>query len=684
MRRPGDECGAGARGRERRRHRGGARVTWDVIRGPQDLLMGRRGTQEGLCDDRAEGGTEGGNGSYSEGAEEEDEIRDLQEAPMSDERSPRSSERGSVETISGCIVHSGSQHGTGSLQEEKAYQGLTRSYTSEEKYWGKDSGEITSLEVASGHQDMASGHQDMASDCSLGDIRSESQSDGERIPEREDIVHQEPANVLQYMSNGSEVKDHKGGCNESHPRNQGEAEKHLSEKSQLDGQVFQKRQRKNKGSKEKKRSRANGVCREQSIQDGQQRMEASSFQELYRGLSVEEEDTQQDAEAEASSEGGSRCFLSGCRTEAAYVRVSEKELRQDKMGPEISWNKAITQGCDGRGSGEEALFSPKDQNGLLEIMKSHKGGDLENKGDYSGSSEVYSSYRSEFRSPGNGSSGSGEGTEMEQGNYHGACREVSYDLGRYERDCNCEMEDKNFNPLTNHHIEPRTWVCSSPSHDKPVNVEDRGNLEEVGTWCWCLHLYLGDTKDTSHGENEIMNDDEERSKECGYSLRSTLRAEERPDGHNGRDDGDIPEPLTKKGGRVVDTPELQDWVNWWQGWAGSCRAVPGHRRGARTQILGCRGEARAERQKQQDVWVLREWTKGDSGRRGGGQKVSGGDVWVLRNQEAGKQGSAWPLGEEDIWVPREPRKPRGAYFVTDNAKWGPHSAKPGVSDKGES
>lgn len=655
MRRPGEERGAGARGRERRRYRGGARVTWDVIRGPQDLLLGRRGPQEGLCEQRGE---EGGHGGYGLGAEDEedDEARDLQEEVMSDERSPRSSERGSMETISAYIVRSGSQ------QEEKACQGLSRSCTSEERYWGEGSDQVTSLEGGGRDQDP----QDMARDCRLGETSNGSQSDGERAPRREDI---DPPEALQCGSHAIEVKEHSAGCHDTDHRDQEEADRPGAENSHLDMQVFQKRQRKNKGGKEKKRSKANGACRDQSRTDGDQRMEESSFQELYRGLSVEEEDGQPDAGGEESP-----CVLGRCKTEASY-RLPEKELRQGDMGTESNWSKATPQGCDCQGS-REALFPPKDKNGLLEVMKSHRD-DLESKADYGGSSEFYSCYRSEFRSPGNGSSGSGEGAEMEQGNYHGTCREVTYDLGKYERVWNCEMEDKNFNPLSNQHIEPETWVCSSPSHAKPLHVEDS---EEVGTWCWCLHLYLGETEATTHDENDILND--KRSKDSGYSLSSTLRVGERSDEHH-RSDGDIPEPLTKKGGRVVDTPELQEWVNWWQGWAGSCRAVSGHRRGTKSQILGCRGEARAERQKQQDVWVLREWTRRGSGRRGGGQRVSGGDVWVLRNQEAGKQGSAWQLEEEDVWVPREPRKQKGAYFVTDNAKWGPHSAKPGVSDKGE-
>lgn len=622
MRRPGEERGAGTRGRERRRYRGGARVTWDVIRGPQDLLLGRRGP----CEQRGDGG-------YEQGAEEEeDEARDLQEEVVSDERSPRSSERGSMETISAYIVRSGSQ------QEEKASQGLSRSCTSEERYWGEGSDQVASLEGGSRDQDP----HDMTRDCRLGEI----------APRREDL--DPPPEALQCGSHTIEVKDHRAEC---HGTDQEEAEK-----SHLDVQVFQKRQRKSKGGKEKKRSKANGACRDHSQPDGDHRMEESSFQELYRGLSVEEEDSQPDA----GGGEGSPCVLGRCKPEATY-RLPEKELRQGDVG---TWSK----GCDCQGS-REALFSPKDKNGLLEVMKSHRD-ELEGKSDYGGSSECYSCYRSEFRSPGNGSSGSGEGAEMEQGNYHGTCREVTYDLGKYERVSNCEMEDKNFNPLSNQHIESETWVCSSPSHAKPLHVEDSRKLEEVGTWCWCLHLYLGDTEATAHDEN-----DEKRSKDSGYSLNSTLRVGEGSDEPHRRD-RDIPEPLTKKGGRVVDTPELQEWVNWWQGWAGSCRAVPGHRRGAKTQILGCRGEARAE-QKQQDVWVLREWTRRGSGRRGGGQRISGGDVWVLRNQEEGKQGSAWQLDEEDVWVPREPRKQKGAYFVTDNAKWGPHSAKPGVSDKGE-
>ncbi|XP_069596121.1 uncharacterized protein [Ranitomeya imitator] len=399
--------------------------------------------------------------------------------------------------------------------------------------------------------------------------------------------------------------------------------------------VLQKRKKRSKSSKEKKRSQGNGGCT-----GGHQCMEDRSFQDLYRGQSLEEED----ALPYTGGEGGirdSRWELSSSSTETSDIGTSNVDLKD--QGQEINGN-------------EKPLIGGTSSLGVM-------------KGVSEECPQANGSYWDAFRSPGNGCSRSTEGLNMEQGNYRSG--DPPRGLGRCEKKWDDEMEEKNSNPIN----------CLSLAHQAgsaaPSSLEGCGTGERAGAWCWCLQLYLGDAEGTRHVES-----DEEQSAESGYSMSSTLRVGEHPDkinGDGGAHLGDIPEPLTKKGGKLGDTPELQEWVNWWQGWAGSCRAVSGRKRGKPAQSWGCREQARGDGQKPQDVWVLREWARRDGRKAGGnGPRVSGGEVWVLREQEEQKQSSAWPLGKEDVWVPRVPRKPRSAYFMSDNTKWTPHS---GVSDR---
>lgn len=594
-------------------------MTWDVIRGPQDLIMGRR-VEEVIREDWS--GTEDST-SHIEGDDE-----DVQE-------------RGSAEAIGGCSSH----YAIG----EQAHQTLTRSHTDEDKSWGKGNTKSVPQGVTGGSRGSAGERCMVAGDCAWGDMRDPGPVD----PSSDQLPCE--------ARGGADGRD----------MEKVQERMEMPEGSNQDAQALQKRKKKCKSSKEKKRGQANG---------GHKRWEERSFPDLYRGQSLEEEEEAlvQDVRGEGEIREDSQCESSSSSAEVTDIGTSEVDLKD--QGQESNGNKGRSMVIEGRGPKEGLPFS-KEISNSPGVIKGYSEEHHEECPHSNGS------YRDVLRSPGNGCSGSAEGLEMEHGNSPSG--DPCSALCRCEREWDGEMEEKNSNPTNFQHVQFVTQNCSAPAcpmgSKGPPIVEGCGSVEEKGTWCWCLHLYLGDSEGTPHVEGDAVNEGQPR--ESGYSMSSTLRVGEQIEERSGDGAvnlGDIPEPLTKKGGKVGETPELQEWVNWWQGWAGSCRAVSGHRRGKSAPAWGCRGEARGEGQKQQDVWVLREWTRRDGDKRGeNGPRVSGGEVWVLREQEEGKQDSAWPLGTEDVWVPREPRRQRSAYFMADNSKWTPRSAKPGVSDRGE-
>ncbi|XP_071974514.1 peptidyl-prolyl cis-trans isomerase FKBP2 isoform X1 [Engystomops pustulosus] len=678
MRRPGEERGNGARGRERRRHRGGARVTWDVIRGPQDLIMGRRMEDWSGSEGNGSRDVPEGIGALPRSCTEEDTYWARGHSKSFPQEVASGSQimgTGAWRQQEGISTQQQCEdaRGTGAWRQE---QGITTQQQCEDARgmgtgaWRQEQG-ITTQQQCEDARGMGTGAwrqeegitaQQQCEDArglgTGGWIQEEGVSSQQQCEDargmgtgawrqEEGINTQQQCEDARGMGTGawrqeegvSQQQCEDGGmgtgacrkaegigvqqqCEDARGMDGVHDRVAVATGGNRDAQVLQKRKKK---SKEKKRGKANG---------------SSGFQDLYRGQSLEEEtDTREN----------SQCELSSSSAEATDMGTSQGDYRQ-----EINGNSGPLIGNQGRGF-KEGLGVAKSNSD--EVSKT--------------SPQSNRGYRDVVRSPGNGSSGSGEGLEMEQDN------------NRSEGEWNGEMEEKNCNPIHHQHLQLVPQNCPSLAHQvvsAGQSTLDCGTVKETGTWCWCLQLYLGDRE----GSPQVVpseSPDEGQSREYGYSMSSTLRVGENlRDGSSCENQGDIPEPLTKKGGKMGETPELQEWVNWWQGWAGSCRAGSGRRRGS-AQAWGCRGEAR-EGQKQQDVWVLREWTRREGEKRGeNGPRGSGNEVWVLRNQEEGKQDSAWPLGSEDVWVPREPRRHRSAYFMADNTKWTPRSAKNGVSDK---
>ncbi|XP_075043766.1 uncharacterized protein LOC142103590 [Mixophyes fleayi] len=393
--------------------------------------MGRsteRGSQEVIRDIGEDKETQEGDTSCREEAEEGSEDRLLQEeVVMRDARNLGKSERGSLEIIRCYSEDSSPQYPTGMQLEDGAALGLTRSYTDEEKYWGKGNCDSCPREVTSGNGgcDGEKHSQEVVSDYNWH-ISNGSHSNGQ-------IIHQESNNYrkegsgqqdliseLQYDSSvgGGGEKDQKEMYKERDEKDQGEM--HVLDRCQLDKQILQKRQRKSKSSKEKKRGRVSGGRIDVGQGAGHQRMEESGFQDLYRGHSVEEEDIPQDT-GDGCSEGNSQCVLNSCRTEVTNLKISKEGLRERG---EINGNKGEQVGTEMRGS-KEVLFVPKEKNDL-EVVKSYREEIPESRKNHKGCSECYVSYREEFRSPGNGSSGSGEGNEMDQGAKSRCYMEVLY------------------------------------------------------------------------------------------------------------------------------------------------------------------------------------------------------------------------------------------------------------------
>ncbi|OCT81720.1 hypothetical protein XELAEV_18024228mg [Xenopus laevis] len=374
--------------------------------------------------------------------------------------------------------------------------------------------------------------------------------------------------------------------------------------------------------------------------------EGKNCQDLYRGADEMDDETSQGAE-------GDICTEMSFKGRSLDQVQSEKEL-EATYG--VNWSGEFNGRADRGTSIQGLMFFKEDFQ-----EKAHRGKILavseRNCGKCSGDEE---------RSPGNGSSGSADGTDIEISiSCTSGCRERGLGSNRWNESWQGEMEEvKNF--------------AEGPPCVLQHNQEAKADAQS--TWCWCLQLYLGEMggSDPSDGETLV----EMKSPGSGYSLNSTLRFGENSSERNGEvNGGEITEAhvLSKKGGKGRDTPELQEWVSWWQGWSGSCRKGSGRRKGKGAPVLGCRGEARGSGQKQQDVWVLREWARKDGGRHAGGQGVPGGEVWVLREDERGKQNPVWPLKEQDVWVPREPRK-KGEQ-LNENSKWPSWRAKSGSLDK---
>ncbi|OCT84073.1 hypothetical protein XELAEV_18022211mg [Xenopus laevis] len=381
-------------------------------------------------------------------------------------------------------------------------------------------------------------------------------------------------------------------------------------------------------------------------------------QDLYRGVDEMDDEMVQGAE-------GSICMEMRLK-EFANLKKSDKMQNYNELETKcsVNWSRDYVGKGDGVTSIEGLMFF---KDGFQE--KSYRGNILS-------VSEKNSEKcpEDEERSPGNGSSGSAEGADMEIAiSCSAGCKERGMGSESWNPCWEGEMKEvKNF---ANHHQADADGSPCVLQHNQEAKVEAQS------TWCWCLQLYLGEMggSDPSDGETLV----EMKSPGCGYSVNSTLKFGENSSEDNGEENGDeITEAHVscKKREKARDTPELQEWVNWWQGWSGSCRKGTGRRRGKGVPVLGYRGEARGSGQKQQDVWVLREWTRKDGVRHVGGQGVPAGEVWVLREDERGKQNPAWPLKEQDVWVPREPRKEKEDQ-LSGNSKWPAWSAKSGILDK---
>ncbi|CAH2325148.1 Hypothetical predicted protein [Pelobates cultripes] len=680
MRRPGDERGTGSRGRERRRYRSGPRVTWDVIRGPQELIMGRRvdrGPQElpGSSGDIS-GSQDVFMGHREEG--EDDAQGSFNMAPqdmiMGEDKSLKNGEQGSKDQVRDHREGTAPRgHGDpGDSEEYECKGGLQKEFSEVElENLGRDSQKRKIR-----HKEKIEGSQRHVG-CS---------------PKAKGTSCRDPDRCYHEMKRGDQVEEsveengescHKALCSVK-------CEKLLSLSSQQNIQKMP-------GSQDMYREYSDGEaqgdlnCGPQesssvSSTDISQQEEENGLLDLYRG--GDEDTVQTTDEKGLRLEGRSPDNVGSHDIEL----VNAKGLMQGFSGLGKSGlvdnHIGTLEVCDKESA---RMFFLKEKSDIQEAIKGSTHEVLAER-DSKERSDVVGCYGE--RSPGNGSSGSAEWIDLEKShNIHGAMgkpfRTDSGGVDEWDGSWGEEMEDKRSNNLNHEHAD---YGVSSKLNQNQSCIEgalddgNQGKLEEGGTWCWCLQLYLGQAGASEHCESNLVAG--MKSPESGYSLNSTLRVGEGPGSCSEEEGADSLSRVhvlpIKKTSRIAETPELQEWVNWWQGWAGSCRSGPGHRRGKGTAVWGCREEARGEGQKPQDVWVMREWTSRESGRRNGREQgISGGDVWVLREQEVDRRGAGWPLGEQDVWVPRDTRKLRGSPLIAGNIKWTPQSSKPGFLDKGE-